>query len=60
MNKQLTPAALFALKEALIHIYWYKKDLKSFLLKSLPKNINISKIDWDALTNNSISRKSTS
>ena len=54
MNKQLTPAALFALKEALIHIYWYKKDLKSFLLKSLPKNINISKIDWDALTKRDI------
>ena len=28
--KQLTPAALVALKEALIHIYWYKKDLKIF------------------------------
>ncbi|WP_025342794.1 hypothetical protein [Mannheimia varigena] len=46
MNKQLTPAALVSLKEALIHIYWYKKDLQSFLLKSLPKNIDISRIDW--------------
>ncbi|NOL51510.1 hypothetical protein [Pelistega suis] len=47
MNKKLSPAAVVALKEALIHIYWYKKDLKSFLFKSLPENINISRIDWN-------------
>ncbi len=49
MNKQLTPAALVALKDALTNIYWYKRDLKSFLLNSLPTNIQIHNIDW-ALT----------
>lgn len=47
MNKQLSPASLIALKEALIHIYWYKNDLRSFLLKSLPKSIDASRIDWN-------------
>ncbi|VTU07717.1 Uncharacterised protein [Actinobacillus porcinus] len=47
MNKQLTPAALVALKDALTNIYWYKRDLKSFLLTSLPTNIQIHNIDWD-------------
>lgn len=45
--KQLTPAALVALKEALIHIYWYKKDLKIFLLESLSRNIDINSMNWD-------------
>ncbi|MCO4166760.1 hypothetical protein L0F67_10030 [Actinobacillus suis] len=47
MSKQLTPAALVALKDALTHIYWFKKDLKSFLLNSLPENIQISHINWE-------------
>ena len=47
MKKKLSPALLIAIKEALIHIYWYKKDFKSFLFKSLPDNIDISKIDWE-------------
>lgn len=45
--KQLTPAALVALKEALIYIYWYKKDLKIFLLESLSRNIDINSMNWD-------------
>ncbi|CAM3762212.1 hypothetical protein ACLS0F_03140 [Avibacterium endocarditidis] len=53
MNKQLTPAALVALKYALTNIYWYKRDLKSFLLNSLPTNIQIHNIDW-ALTKREI------
>ncbi|MFZ7308585.1 hypothetical protein ACLSZU_09005 [Avibacterium avium] len=53
MNKQLTPAALVALKDALTNIYWYKRDLKSFLLNSLPTNIQIHNIDW-ALTKREI------
>lgn len=31
MAQQLTPAAIMALKEALCSIYWYKRDLQSFL-----------------------------
>lgn len=41
MKKQLTPAALVAIKEALTHIYWYKRDLKTFILNSLPERIDI-------------------
>lgn len=47
MKKQLSPAALIAIKEALVHIYWYKKDFKSFLLNSLPENINTGNINWE-------------
>lgn len=54
MNKKLNPAALIALKEALVHIYWYKKQFKSFLLQSLPENIKLNGIDWD-LTKREIS-----
>lgn len=54
MKKQLTPAALVAIKEALTHIYWYKRDLKTFILNSLPERIDISRIDWDALTKRDI------
>lgn len=47
MKKQLSPAALIAIKEALVHIYWYKKDFKSFLLNSLPENVNTGNINWE-------------
>ena len=30
MKKQLSPVALIAIKEALVHIYWYKKVSNPF------------------------------
>jgi hypothetical protein len=30
IDKKLNPAAIIALKEALTHIYWFKRDLRSF------------------------------
>lgn len=35
MTKRISPLALNALKEALSHVYWYKKDLLGFLKNSL-------------------------
>jgi hypothetical protein len=34
-SKQIPPAALNALKDALTYICWYKSDLRSFLSRSL-------------------------
>lgn len=54
MKKTLSPIATNALKEALTHIYWYKNDLKSFLTKSLPKNILLGYLDFDNSTKREI------
>ena len=35
MSKRLSPIALQALQDALTHIYWYKQDLKRFLIAGL-------------------------
>lgn len=49
MKKQLTPAAITALKEALSNIYWYKSDFKTFLFNSLPENVDVSRINWSLI-----------
>lgn len=48
--KILSPVVINALKEALIHIYWFKNDLKSFLRKSLPNNISLGDFDFGDYT----------
>ena len=48
MSKRLSPAAIQALKEALSCIYWYKRDLHSFLRNSIHDRDLISSLDWDA------------
>src|SRR5215510_13135050 len=45
--KKLNPAAIIALKEALAQIYWYKKDLRSFLINTLENSAILAKINWD-------------
>jgi hypothetical protein len=45
--KQISPAALHALKEALTYIYWYKSDLRSFLSHSLQDPQLIANLNWD-------------
>jgi hypothetical protein len=45
--KKLNPAAIIALKEALAQIYWYKKDLRSFLINTLENSSILSNINWD-------------
>lgn len=45
--KKISAAAINALKEALGQIYWYKLDLKSFLLASISDHNLLSRINWD-------------
>lgn len=47
MNKRLSPVALQALQEALTHIYWYKQDLKRFLVAGLGGTTLVNRINWD-------------
>ncbi len=46
-NKTISPQAVLALKEALIHIYWKKSDLKDFLKLTLTNSSIVSTINWD-------------
>jgi hypothetical protein len=45
--KQFSPAAIQALKEALTHIYWRKKDLKSFIYHTIQNKSIVTTIDWE-------------
>ena len=44
--KKVSPAALIALKEALAVIYWYKKDIRSFISYTIKNSAIVSTIDW--------------
>src|SRR5690606_32735625 len=44
--KKMNPAAIIALKEALAQIYWYKKDLRSFLINTLENSSILTNINW--------------
>jgi len=46
-NKAISPAALIALKEALTNIYWFKKELRGFLLFCTNDSSLISRFDWN-------------
>jgi len=46
-NKKFSPAAITALKEALINIYWKKQDLKNFLKLSLENDSILTTINWE-------------
>jgi len=45
-SKIISPAAINALKEALTHIYWTKRDLRSFVYNTLPDKAIVNTIDW--------------
>jgi len=53
-SKKLNPAAIIALKEALTHIYWYKNDLRSFLVNTLSNPSILSTVNWDTVKRNII------
>lgn len=42
------PAVVTGLAEALRHTYWYKKDLRSFLLRAGVPHAFVGRLDWDA------------
>ena len=46
-TKKLNSAAIIALKEALSLVYWFKKDLRSFLINTLQDTSILGKINWD-------------
>lgn len=48
MKKQImAPAAINALKEALTNIYWYKSDLRSFIMNTISDTNLLAKLDWN-------------
>src|SRR5215813_2661475 len=53
-TKKLNPAAIIALKEALSQIYWYKKDLRSFLINTLENSSILANINWEDYKRNII------
>jgi len=54
IDKKLNPAAIIALKEALTHIYWFKRDLRSFLINTLANPSILSNVNWDSYKRNII------
>lgn len=47
MNKRLSPIAIQALQEALVQVYWYKQDLKRFLVAGLGGTALVNRVNWD-------------
>jgi len=45
--KRIVPAAINALKEALTNIYWYKSDLRSFIMNTISDTNLLAKLDWN-------------
>ncbi len=46
--KKISPAALNALRDALVRIYWYKNDLRSFVTSCLPDAAVPGTLNWQA------------
>lgn len=44
--KQFSPEAIMALKEALTHIYWKRKDIKMFVYHTIDNKLMLSTIDF--------------
>lgn len=47
MAKQLSPAGVMALKEALLSVYWYKSDLRGFLSLCLSNPAVLNSFNWE-------------
>ena len=47
MAKQLSPAGIMALKEALCSVYWYKSELRGFLQLCLSKPGLLNNFNWE-------------
>jgi hypothetical protein len=46
--KKISPAALHALKEALSQVFWYKRDLRTFVTQVLQDTSLINRVNWDS------------
>jgi len=47
MTKRLSPRAILALQEALSVVFWYKNDLKRFLVAALGGTDLVNRVNWD-------------
>lgn len=54
MSKRISPAAIHALKEALLHAYWYKSELRSFLSQCLADPAILSQLNWSEYKRNTV------
>jgi hypothetical protein len=48
--KQFSPEAILALKEALTHIYWKRKDIKTFIYHTIDNKLIVTTIDFENST----------
>ena len=55
MQPKLTPTIIVSLKHALSSIYWYKNDLRSFLICSLKHNRILAAVNWEDTKLNCVS-----
>lgn len=54
-KKIISPVAINALSEALTHIYWYKSELRSFLMQVISDSTILSKLNWEDYKRNIVS-----
>lgn len=53
-TKRISPALLPPLKEALLHAFWYKVDLRAFVSLCLPERQLVAQLDWSGYKRNVI------
>jgi len=46
VTKKISARAILALKDALVNIYWRKKDLRQFIELTIENSHIVSTIDW--------------
>ena len=56
IKKKIAPAAINALKEALTNIYWYKLDLRSFLVNCIDDPSILSRLNWSDFKRNIVTQ----
>lgn len=55
-KKIISPAAINALKNALTDIYWFKKELRSFITNTISDPAILSRLDWNDYKINIVTR----
>jgi len=48
--KRFSPESIIALKEALTHIYWRRKDIRQFVYHTINNKMLVATIDWENST----------
>ncbi len=55
-KKMIAPAAINALTEALTNVYWYKAELRSFLMNTISDSTILARLNWEDYKRNIVSR----